>query len=63
MKNKWKVQYNPMAGDKPYIVFRVKDIDKIVHSGNIEHYGDYMADKAEAQAIADKLNKAEEEIS
>lgn len=56
MTGKWKVVYNPMAG---YIVARVRDIEKTVHSGNLEYYGDYSDDKDEKQTIADKLNKEE----
>ena len=58
MKGKWKVIYNPMGG---YIVARVRDIDNPVHSGNLEYYGEYSDNKAELQAIADKLNSEETE--
>ena len=58
MKGKWKVIHNPMAG---YIVARVRDIDNPVHSGNLEYYGEYSGNKAELQAIADKLNSEETE--
>ena len=37
MTGKWKVVHNPMAG---YIVARVRDIEKTVHSGNLEYYGE-----------------------
>lgn len=56
MTGKWKVVHNPMAG---YIVARVRDIEKTVHSGNLEYYGEYSDDKAERQAVADELNKEE----
>ena len=59
MKGKWKVSYNPMGGDTPYIVFRLKDINKVRHSGNMEYGSEYMADKAAAQEIADRLNAEE----
>lgn len=52
----WKVMKNPCGG---YIVARVKDVSKTVHGGNLEYYGDYGENKAEKQAIADKLNKEE----
>lgn len=55
---KWKVIYNPFAG---YIVARVKDTGEIVHSGNLEFYGEYSDDKAERQATADLLNDKEAE--
>lgn len=56
MTGKWKVIHNPMAG---YIVARVRDIEKTVHSGNLEYYGDYSDDKDEKQTIADELNEEE----
>ena len=56
MKSKWYVTRNPMAG---YIVARVKDTSKTVHSGNLEYYGEYGDNKSEKQKIADELNKGE----
>ena len=58
MKGKWKVIRNPMVG---YIVARVKNTEEIVHSGNLEYYGEYSDDKSERQAVADELNAKEEE--
>ena len=57
MKGKWYVMKNPMAG---YIVARVQDTSKIVHSGNLEYFGEYSADKAGRQAVADRLNEEAE---
>ena len=56
MKGEWYVTKNPMAG---YIVARVKDTSGVVHSGNLEYYGEYGDDKAEKQRLADKLNGEE----
>ena len=53
MKSEWYVMNNPMAG---YIVARVKDTSKVVHSGNLELYGEYGDNKSEKQKIADELN-------
>ena len=58
MKGKWKVSKNPMS-EKPYIVLRVRDTDKVQHSGNVEYGSEYMASKEAAQKIADKLNEEE----
>ncbi len=57
MKSEWKVMHNPMAG---YIVARVRDIEKTVHSGNLEYYGDYSDSRAEKQALAEELNTKED---
>lgn len=56
MRGQWKVIYNPMIG---YIVARVRDTEEVVHSGNLEYYGEYSDDEAERQAVADGLNAKE----
>lgn len=58
MKGKWFVMNNPMAG---YIAARVKNKDEIVHSGNLELYGNYSDSKATVQAVVNKLNDREAE--
>ena len=58
-KGIWKVQCNPIGGRYLYIPYRVKDTSYVIHSGNIEHYGEYTQDKDEAQAICDRLNSEE----
>ena len=42
-----------------YIVARVRDTEEVVHSGNLEYYGEYSDDEAERQAVADGLNAKE----
>ncbi len=59
MPGKWKVSYNPMLEEKPYVVVRIRNLSEPEHSGNREYGSDYMASKEEAQAIADKLNSEE----
>ena len=58
MAGEWFVMNNPMAG---YIVARVRDTSKVVHSGNLEYHGEYTDDKEECQRIVDELNKKEGE--
>jgi len=58
MKGKWYVLNNPVAG---YIVARVKDTSKVVHSGNLEYHGEYSDNKSECQRMADELNGKEGE--
>ena len=58
-KGIWKVQCNVINGERTYIPYRVRNTDEVVHSGNIEHYGEYTSDKAEAQALVDELNEKE----
>lgn len=56
MKSKWKVSSNTIGGEKMYIVFRLRDVNEVDHSGNREYASEYMASALEAQAIADKFN-------
>ena len=61
---KWKVfsNYMPMLEKKQYTVARQKDMDKPLHSGNIE-YGmmeGYVDDKAYCEKLAAEMNETEE---
>lgn len=57
MKSEWRVMSNLIFDKKMYIVYRLLDKDAVVHTGNMEHYGEYMDSQDEAQAKADVLNK------
>lgn len=59
MKSKWRVACNPIGNENLYIVYRLKDVNEVNHSGNHEYATDYMTSKQEAQAIADELNSEE----
>lgn len=52
MKGKWKVSSNVIVDEKTY------NVNGIDHSGNREVYKEVFKTKAEAQAMADKLNEA-----
>ncbi len=58
-KSKWKVQCNTIGGKYLYIAYRVIDMSKPVHSGNIEHHGEYTENKEEVQKLVDELNAKE----
>ena len=58
-KSKWKVQSNTIGGKYLYIAYRVIDMSKPVHSGNIEHHGEYTENKEEVQKLVDELNAKE----
>lgn len=59
-KGTWKVQSNVINGETMYIPYRLRDTSGIMHSGNIEHYGEYTKDRKEAQAMVDRLNNGTE---
>ncbi len=61
MRGKWKVTSNSICGAKMYRTYRLMDVNAVDHSGNREYAGGYVADREEAQAIADKLNAEEEQ--
>lgn len=56
MKSKWKVTSNPIGGKTMYGVYRILDTNEVDHSGNREHYGDYVESREAAAAIAARLN-------
>ena len=56
-KSEWKVQCNYVGGERLYIPYRVLNTAEVVHSGNIEHFGEYTKDKAEAEKIVAELNR------
>ena len=58
MAGEWFAMFNPMGG---YICARVKDTSKVVHSGNLEYYGEYSDDTNEIEKTVIKLNKGNEE--
>lgn len=59
VKSKWKVQCNPVGGKYLYIAYRVRNVNEPVHSGNIEHYGEYSENAEEIQKLVDELNAKE----
>jgi len=57
--SEWRVSTNFFGCARKYIVYRIRDIDKIDHSGNREYRGHYRENYDEAKALADKLNEEE----
>lgn len=60
MAGKWMVTANPVGGSMLYAVYRLRDVDKIDHSGNREYASSYIEDKDTALTIAEGLNKKAE---
>ena len=59
-KSEWKVQSNYIAGEGTrYIAMRVLDTNEVVHSGNVEHYGEYSTDREEICRLVERLNRGE----
>lgn len=59
MKGPWKVTSNLIGGRTLYLVCRIIDLNKVVHSGNREYYGGYVNSEKDAQTVAGQLNKEE----
>ena len=60
IKSEWRVQSNYISGvGERYIAYRIKDLNEVVHSGNIEHYGEYSEDREAVQKLVDELNRRE----
>lgn len=60
MKGKWKVASNCIGGEMMYIVYRLRDVDAVDHSGNREYAGEYIKNKAAALLRAEALNNGGE---
>ena len=61
MKGAWKIRSQYLGGKKIYQVYRLKDMDADDQIGNRTYAGAWKRDKAEAVALAEKLNKEEAE--
>lgn len=59
--SKWFVSCNSVAGERLYIVARLKDKTEIQHSGNMEYYGEYSGDKEAQEKVAAQLNAEAED--
>lgn len=59
MRGKWKVTSNCIFDKKQYAVYRLIDTTAVDHSGNREFATEYMEDRQEASAIAERLNQEE----
>ncbi len=62
-KSEWQVFSNYFSGKIVYRVGRIKDINEVVHSGNIEYYSDentfdtWTENLEEKEELVRKLNK------
>lgn len=57
MKSEWRVSSNIIDGEEMYIVYRLRDVSEVDHSGNREYYGGYTKEKELAEILAAELNK------
>ena len=61
-KGKWEVYSNLFNGRKVYRIGRLKDVNEVVHSGNIEYYSDenmfdtWTENLEEKEELVRKLN-------
>ncbi|MCM1168051.1 MAG: hypothetical protein NC401_18870 [Ruminococcus sp.] len=58
-KSKWQVSSQFIGEKKIFTVYRLRDTSEVDHSGNREYEGGCYDSEAEAQSVADKLNKEE----
>lgn len=60
VKSEWKVQCNYISGlGRRYIAYRIRNVNEPVHSGNIEHYGEYSENREEIEKLVKELNARE----
>lgn len=60
MKGPWKVSSNYINGEKMYIVYRLRDVNAVDHSGNREYAGEYATNRKVCEKLAKELNEREE---
>lgn len=60
MEGKWKVIHTYACGTTIIQVARMRDVNEVMHSGNLESYPHAFETDEEAQKIADQLNEREE---
>lgn len=60
MKSPWKVSSNYINGEKMYIVYRLRDVNAVDHSGNREYMGGYVISREKCEKLAKELNQKEE---
>ena len=60
MKSEWKTTSN-YIGKTIYSVFRIKNVNEVVHTGNVEYYDEnlWFDTREEAEALAKSLNEQE----
>ena len=59
MKSEWRVSSNPIGqGEFLYQVYRIRDVEKIDHSGNRENFNSYIS-RDIAEMKAEELNRRE----
>ena len=58
MKSEWRVLSNYINGEFQYGVYRLRDKQKVLHSGNMEVVGYYDSEE-EAEKEAARLNDVE----
>ena len=61
MKSEWRVSSQYINDKKIFGVYRMRDTEKIDHSGNRESNGGIFESREEAQKWADALNREEQE--
>ena len=60
VKSEWKVQCNYISElRRRYIAYRIRNVNEPVHSGNIEHYGEYSENREEIEKLVEELNARE----
>ena len=56
MKSKWKISSQYFDGVKEFQVYRLRDIDRVDHSGNREYRGGIFESRDDAVRYANQLN-------
>lgn len=55
----WRVTWQYIGEEKVFQVYRLRDINKVNHSGNREYRGGIMHSEEEAMALVSEINRNE----
>lgn len=58
---KWDITSMYINDTKVYAVYRLRDVNGVDHSGNREFASGYMTSRTEAETIAERLNREQQD--
>ena len=56
-KSNWMLKSNIIGGRTMYIAVRIRNVGEVVHSGNMEHFGEYSEDLEAVRRLVNRLNR------
>ena len=57
MHSEWRITSQYIDGEKEFQVYRLRDVTKVDHSGNLEYTGGIVRSREEALALLEEINR------